>query len=287
MNLRIKSIFGILIKSTLLSISLLVIGMVSGIAQEKVVYKQIDTLELTLEIYRPSVQVGTEPLPSMVFFFGGGWTNGSTAQFRPHAEYFSSRGLVCILVDYRVSSRHQTTPFEALMDAKSAMRFIRKNAGILKIDPEKIIGAGGSAGGHLAAGTALISSFDDPTDDLSISCKPNALVLFNPVIDNGPGGYGFERIGSKYKEFSPLHNIESGAPPTIIFLGTKDNLIPVETMSYYQTVMKRVGSTCELHLYEDQIHGFFNYNNYEYFQKTIHQADTFLQSIGFLGSSPN
>lgn len=257
-----------------------------GFSQEKMVYKTIDTLNLTLEIYRPEFSDVTESIPALVFFFGGGWTGGSTTQFQPHAEYFSARGLVCILVDYRVNSRHQTSPFEALMDAKSAMRFIRKNAESLKIDPEKIIAAGGSAGGHLAAATALISSINDPTDDLSISCKPNALVLFNPVIDNGPGGYGFERIGNRYKEFSPLHNITTGAPPTIIFLGTKDNLIPVETMNYYQTIMKRVGSVCDLHLYEDQIHGFFNYKNFEYYQKTVEQTDAFLQANGFLKPQP-
>ena len=59
----------------------------------------------------------------------------------------------------------------------------------------KIIASGGSAGGHLAAAAALTDRCFENTDDLSVSCIPNALVLFNPVIDNGPGGYGFEKIG--------------------------------------------------------------------------------------------
>lgn len=254
----------------------------STLAQEQVVYKTIDTLDLTLEVYRPKVTNESETYPAMVFFFGGGWNGGSTAQFEPHAAYFSERGVVCFLVDYRVNSRNKTTPFESLMDAKSAMRFIRKNAAAFQIDPSKIIASGGSAGGHLAAATALIEGFNDPNDDLSISTKPSALVLFNPVIDNGPGGYGFERIGEQFKDFSPLHNIREGAPPTVIFLGTKDELIPVETMNYYQTVMKKVGSRCDLFLYEGQPHGFFNFKNPEYFHKTIREADRFLQSTGFL-----
>lgn len=254
----------------------------STLAQEQVVYKTIDTLDLTLEVYRPKVTHESETYPAMVFFFGGGWNGGSTAQFEPHAIYFSERGIVCFLVDYRVNSRNKTTPFESLMDAKSAMRFIRKNAAAFQIDPSKIIASGGSAGGHLAAATALIEGFNDPNDDLSISTKPSALVLFNPVIDNGPGGYGFERIGEQFKDFSPLHNIREGAPPTVIFLGTKDELIPVETMNYYQTVMKKVGSRCDLFLYEGQPHGFFNFKNPEYFEKTIREADRFLQSTGFL-----
>ncbi|TDQ16426.1 acetyl esterase/lipase [Algoriphagus boseongensis] len=258
----------------------------SAFSQEKITYKKIDTLELTLEIYRPNSSKELGNYPALVFFFGGGWNGGSTAQFEPQAKYFSERGMVCFLVDYRVNSRNKTSPFESLMDAKSAMRFIRAHAEEFQIDPSHIVAAGGSAGGHLAAATALIESYNDPKDDLTISCKPNALVLFNPVIDNGPGGYGFERIGAHYKEFSPLHNIQKGAPPTVIFLGTKDELIPVKTMEYYQMVMEKVGSRCELYLYEDQVHGFFNYRNFEFYKETLLKADEFLVSLGLLDKMP-
>jgi len=158
------------------------------------------------------------------------------------------RGLICFRVDYRVKSRQGTSPFESLKDAKSAIRFIREHAEDLHVDPQRIVASGGSAGGHLAAATALVTSFNEGSDQLSYSSVPNALVLFNPVIDNGPGGYGYERIGEAYKDFSPLHNIREGAPPTIFFLGTQDKLIPVETARYYKTVMEKVGSRCDLSL---------------------------------------
>ena len=111
-------------------------------------------------------------------------------------------------------------------------------------------------------------------------------MLFNPVIDNGPGGYGYERIGKEYKKFSPLHNINEGAPPTIILVGTKDKLIPVETVKYYKTVMEKVGSRCDLKLYEGEVHGFFNYRNFEYYKKTLIEADKFLVSLGYLKEEP-
>ena len=273
-----------ILKLTLCGLFLLIFG--SSFSQEKITYKTIDTLELTLEVYLPKGSQSGNKLPAMVFFFGGGWNGGTTTQFEPHAKYLSERGIACFLVDYRVNSRNKTTPFESLMDAKSAMRFIRSHAEEFQIDPDKIIASGGSAGGHLAAATALIDGYNDPSDDLSISSKPSALVLFNPVIDNGPGGYGFERIGEAYRDFSPLHNIRAGAPPTIIFLGTNDDLVPVETMEYYQTVMEKIGSRCELHLYEGQPHGFFNHRNYEFYEKTILEADRFLQSLGYLTETP-
>jgi len=159
---------------------------------------------------------------------------------------------------------------------------VRENAATFHIDTAKIILSGGSAGGHLAAATALITNYNEDTDDTSGSCVPNALVLFNPVFDNGPGGYGYERIGAAYKNFSPLHNIPKGAPPTILFLGINDKLIPVETANYYLKVMEKVGSWCELFLYEGQGHGFFNHGNFDYYKKTVAETDTFLQSIGYL-----
>ncbi len=209
------------------------------IAQEKTMYKQVDSTALFLEVYYPEEIQVSKNYPAMVFFFGGGWVNGDKVQFRNQAAYFSRRGIVCFLVDYRTKNWNNTSPYESAKDAKSAIRFIRKNAANFQIDPNKIIASGGSAGGQFAAATALIKGYNEDSDDLAISPVPNALVLFNPVIDNGPGGYGYERIGDAYKSFSPLHNIKAGAPPSLILLGTNDALIPVVTAEYYQQVMER------------------------------------------------
>ncbi len=287
-----QSLYPHLLIQYFIAISFFILFTPSAIAQqtplktEQVVYKQIDTLSLTLDIFYPPDMDTTQLHPGAVFFFGGGWIGGSIAQFKPHAAYFARRGLVCFLADYRVRSRQGTTPFEALKDAKSAIRFVRAHAARFHLNPDSIVALGGSAGGHLAAATALIAGFDEATDSLAVSPEPNALVLFNPVIDNGPAGYGYDRIDDSYREFSPLHNLKKGAPPTIIFLGTEDQLIPVETMEYYAKAMEKTGSRCDLHLYEGQGHGFFNYNKFEYYKKTIQAADQFLISLGYLQAEP-
>lgn len=275
-------------KNTILTFLLILSAGIFGLAQpdQQLLYKQVDTVALQMDIYYPGKMDKSKTYPAMIFFFGGGWNGGSLKQFAPHARYFADRGIVCFVADYRVKSRQQTTPFESLKDARSAVRFVRSRAAEFSIDPDKIIASGGSAGGHLAAATALTEGFDEDTDDRSVSCIPNALVLFNPVIDNGPGGYGYERIGEHYKEFSPLHNIRAGAPPTIFFLGTEDNLIPVATARYYETVMKKVGSQCELLLYEGQKHGFFNFEKTKNYQQTVFAADEFLRSLGYLEGAP-
>ncbi|WP_209329258.1 alpha/beta hydrolase [Lunatimonas salinarum] len=256
-------------------------------SQQEILYKQVDTTSLYLKIFRSVHAEESGKNPAMVFFFGGGWNGGTVDQFEPHARYFSQRGITCFLVDYRVKSRQQTTPFESLKDAKSAIRFIRTHADEFGIDTLRVVAAGGSAGGHLAAATALVEAYEEQSDNLAISCKPNALVLFNPVIDNGPGGYGYERIGEAFTAFSPLHNIRSGAPPTVMFLGTEDRLIPVETVQYYRKVMEQVGSRCEVFLYEGAVHGFFNYRNFDYYRQTLAESDRFLQSIGYLKAEPS
>lgn len=255
-------------------------------AQETFLYKQLDTTQLFVEVHYPPQLDTALANPAIVFFFGGGWISGDRQHFANHAQYFAKRGLTCFLVDYRTKTNSGTTPFESLKDAKSAMRYIRSHATDFHIDPDRIIAAGGSAGGQLAAACALVDGYNEETDDTSISCVPNSLVLFNPVIDNGPAGYGFGRVGEEYRYFSPLHNIKAGAPPTIILLGTNDELIPVAAAEYYKTVMDKVGSRCDLKLYKGGVHGFFNYANFKFYKQTLIDADKFLVSLGYLKSEP-
>jgi len=246
-------------------------------------YKRLGETSLIFEAYLPIIKSEKQLSPAMVFYFGGGWVRGNVNQFAPHAQYFRERGIACFLVAYRVESVHGTDPYEALKDAKAAFRFIRSHAEEFKIDPEKMIAAGGSAGGHLAAALATIDLFNHPDDNLSVSCRPQALVLFNPVIDISPGGYGYDRLDDAYAWFSPLHNVRPGIPPAIVFLGTEDPLIPVQTAAYFKTVMERVGSRCDLILYEGESHGFFNYTrNKEIFTDTVEKTVEFLSDIGLM-----
>ncbi len=258
----------------------------AGYSQQslEVMYKKVDSTELKMVIdYPPDYQPG-KSYPTMIFFFGGGWNSGSIVQFEPHAKYFASRGMICARADYRVKARQGTTPFACVEDAKSAMRYLRQHASLLGIDPSQLVAAGGSAGGHLAAAAALLPGLNASTDDQSVSTVPQALVLYNPVIDNGPEGYGYERIGKRYPEFSPMHNLDKGSPPTIFFLGTADKLIPVGTAQAYKKKIEEKGGRLELHLYEGQPHGFFNYkkNDLTNFKDTVLKTDAFLQSLGYI-----
>jgi acetyl esterase len=254
-------------------------------ASEERVYKSAGERELKLLVDKPPGWTAADKRPAIVFFFGGGWVGGTPKQFERHSAYFASRGMVGIRVEYRtIAKGDKGPPLLSCADAKSAIRHVRAHASELGIDPERIAGSGGSAGGHLAAFTALVDGLDDPADDLKVSCKPDALVLFNPVFNNGPGEWGHERVGNRYREFSPAHHVKKGAPPAIVFLGEKDDLIPVKVATDFESEMKKAGSRCDTRLYPGAGHGFFNAA--PYYQQTVIEADKFLASLGWLKGPP-
>lgn len=245
-------------------------------------YKHVDNGTLKLHIFDEG-RSGNAHRPGIVFFSGGGWVNGTPAQFFPHCEYLASRGMVAISAEYRVQSRHGTSPFECVADGKSTIRWIRTRAVDLGIDPQRLAAGGGSAGGHVATCAAMISDFDEPGEDVSVSPIPDTLVLFNPVVDTTSEHFA-PRLGERANALSPLHHVKSGLPPTIIFHGIDDFIVPFEDVKRFTSAMQAAGNVCELVGFEGKGHGFFNFGrddgaaSYE----TLHATDRFLARLGFL-----
>jgi len=256
------------------------------VPNEKWAYKTVDGKPLELHAFLPSGYKPTDRRPVIVFFFGGGWNGGSPSQFYPHCAYFASRGMVALSADYRVKNRNATTPRECVIDGKAALRWLRQHAAERGIDPQRIAAGGGSAGGHVAAAIATVRGFDEPGADLRLDSRPNALVLFNPVFDNSPEGWGHDRVKDYWREISPLHNLDAQTPPTAVFSGSLDKLIPAATVRRFGELMKAAGRRCDVHIYEGQNHGFFNYRVPEYYWKTVETADRFLAALGFLTGQP-
>lgn len=255
------------------------------------IYKKAADRELKLTVVNPPDWKASDQRPAMVFFHGGGWTGGAPTQFTQHSEYLATRGMVCIQVEYRLIEKgDKGPPVNCIADAKSAMRWVRSHAAELGIDANRIGAGGGSAGGHLAAFVGMVEGLDDPQDNLKVSPKANALALFNPVFDNGPDqGWGHARVGERFKEFSPAHNITSDDPPAIIFLGTQDKLIPVAVVERFKANMEKAGVRCEAKFYEGQGHGFFNPGKggtMDFYYDTLLETDKFLTSLGWLKGEP-
>jgi len=259
-----------------------------NVVKKEIVYKTVGDVKLKLHVFEPRNRSPQGQLPAIVFFFGGGWVGGNPSQFFPQCDYLASRGMVAISAEYRTKKNGGATPFECVADGKSAVRYVRAHAQQLGIDPDRLAAGGGSAGGHVAAATGTLKGLEPDGEDLSVSSRPNAMVLFNPVYDNGPGGYGHSRVKDRYKEISPVHNIGRHTPPAIVFFGTKEKLVSRAVMEAFKAKMDKLGVRSELHLYEGQGHGFFNYGRSDnvYFVKTMRQTDRFLSSLGFLEGEP-
>lgn len=251
-----------------------------GAAPKKILYKQVGGNKLYLHVFFPKNKKQSA-VPGAVFFHSGGFNSGKPQQFYAQASHLADKGMVGISAEYRIKNKHKSTPFDAVEDAKSAMRFVRKNAKSLGIDPNKIMAGGASAGGHLAVSTGALKSFNAKTDDLSISPRPSATVLFCPVYDNGPGGYAYGRpgIAKRYKEFSPIHNISGKMPPMLVMVGSRDVLVPTRTAKKFQQLMRDAGVKSELKIYQGQGHGFFNYG--KYYDSTLKEMDNFLKEMKF------
>lgn len=287
--------------------SLLICGLLAGMATSLLAYdipgftpdqvipfKQTvnssgGAVTLNLHVFTPPGHQPSHQRPAIVFFFGGGWVDGSVSHFHPQCEYLASRGMVAISAEYRVKNLHGTTPQECVKDGKSAIRYVRQNAAALGVDPNRLAAGGGSAGGHVAAAAGTLAAYEEAGENLAISSKPDALVIYNGVVDNGPGGYGYSTVQAYWQAISPLHNITAAAPPTAFFLGTSDALVPVSVGTNYQATMEAAGRRCDLHLYEAQPHSFFNYDvptdtsgPFYGYRDTVFKTDEFLVSLGYL-----
>lgn len=248
-------------------------------------YRRTASGDLTLHVFDPPASF-TGPRPVVLFFFGGGWQRGTPLQFYQECAWFASRGFVAISADYRTAFTHRSSPFDAVADARSAVRWLRMHAAELRIDPSKIIAAGASAGGQLAAATGILKGLDDPADDTSVSPRPSAMLLWYPVLDNGPDGYGDAAVKARFAEFSPFHQVRAGVPPALVFIGDKDPLVPVGTIRTFQSRMKEAGVRCEMEVFEGAGHPVYPYQKGDspLRERALEHCERFLRSIGLFPS---
>ena len=252
---------------------------------EVVVYRKTEQAELGMEIFRPKGWKEGDSRSAVVFFFGGGWVGGSTAQFHPQATRLASLGMVAYCADYRVQSRHKTSPFEAVADAKAAIRSIWRNAKSQGVNRDQIVAAGGSAGGHLAACCGLVTGYDEVGEG-EPAFIPAAMALFNPVIDTSRKGYGYGKLKQRYREISPVEHVHALAVPTLVLVGSADTTTPPAGHKLFKARMDERGRSCSLFVSEGQKHGFFNPrgDNSQYWM-TMERVEEFLRKEGLVESA--
>jgi acetyl esterase len=254
------------------------------------VYKRTGNAALRLWVFSPAPAT-TEKRVAAVFFGGGGWITHNPVQLSLQARQLAASGMVAVIAEYRVRDPHGTTPFEAVSDAKSAIRWLRAHADELRLASTPLVAVGASSGGHLALAAALVEGFDDPADDVAISARPDALILFNPIPNTVANGgtplttvqqAAVALLGPRARDISPLHQLREGEalPPTLIFHGTLDTLVPIAEVDAFCRRAIELRNGCRVIRFEGGAHGFFDRAvSAAWYEETMALAVRFIQQL--------
>jgi acetyl esterase len=253
------------------------------------VYKTVGDVKLTAHVFRASPGNTGDLHPAIVLFHGGGWVSGSPDWVYDAAKRYASSGAVAVAAEYRLSDQKSISPLDAMADARDIVHWMRLNSAELSIDSDRIAAYGVSAGGQLAASLATID--DGPANP--ISPAPNAMVFISPAVSVEQDGWFQKLLGNRAtaKDLSPSEHITKRIPPTIIFHGIADSLVPITGVKRYCDRAKQFGSVCELHAYPGVGHLFTRKldnqeDSFDPDPKVVADAktkgDQFLFNLGFL-----
>lgn len=220
------------------------------------IYAKSDTEDVRLDIYYPRTPAPPEGYPLIIWLHGGGWILGSKRQ-DVFVRHFPQYGYAIASIEYRLA---QHEPFPAqIRDVRTAAWWLHKNAKDLDLDPSKFVVAGQSAGGHLALLLGLtqgekkkgwgpilpketikaVAALYPPTDLLRLvppgardnPIHPVAILLGDKVN---------KRI-KLAKQASPINHISPGDPPTLLFHGSEDPIVPIEQSEVMARKLKAAG----------------------------------------------
>jgi len=220
------------------------------------VYKQVGHVKLTAHLFLSESEAGVAPRPVVAFFHGGGWVDGTPLWGYSWCQRLCEHGLAAVSFAYRLVDQLTVTPLESIQDARSALRWLRSHAVELGINPRQIIASGFSAGGYLAACTALLEGFDDPQDDQQISACPDALILVSTPLNICADDWFVELLNGRYtcQEVSPASHIRPGLPPVALFHAGQDEMVAYASVAQFVEQMRLAGNLCELFSYPHSDH---------------------------------
>ncbi|HYR87774.1 MAG TPA: alpha/beta hydrolase [Terriglobia bacterium] len=234
----------------------------SAATEKNIVFGKAGNTDLRLDIYRPPA--GTEKRMATIHIHGGGFTAGSKDTLADRVAPFVALGYVAIPVQYRLAGEAKWPA--QIEDVKAAIRWTRANAKSLGVDPERIAVVGYSAGGHLAlfaAGTANRPEFEGKNGTPRAGTQLAACAAYYPATEVRTRPDGTANIllpaGSDeaaHRAASPTSYIAKGFPPTVIFHGTADVTIPLESSERLFKQFREAQIPVEFHAFEGVPHAF-------------------------------
>lgn len=234
------------------------------------------TNTLYLDVIRPDHPNGL----GVLFLVSGGWRSRQPGKFPTWPFTPVLRRGYAVFPVYHVS-QPKSTVMEIAEDMHRAVRFVRHHADAYGIDPDRLGVTGGSAGGHLSLllatrGAPGPTDLEDPVDRESSVVQ--AVAIFYPVTDllnlgkstenlgdGGPPKSFKKAFGSQStnmavwkvigRETSPIYYITTNLPPTLIYHGDADTLVPLEQSERYQSAARALGNTVEVRVHHGGKHG--------------------------------
>lgn len=200
--------------------------------------------------------------PTIIICPGGGYEFTSDREAEPIAIRMNAMGInACVL---RYSVRPAVFP-TALLELSMAVALIRKNAEQWNVDVNKVIVAGFSAGGHLAASLGVFWNRSFLSENLGMSnevIKPNGILLSYPVISSGTyahKGSFLALLGENYdthlQDVSLEKQVSTDTPPTFLWHTYTDNAVPVENSFLFASALLNNKVPLEMHIYPKGVHG--------------------------------
>lgn len=226
---------------------------------QDVPFLTVDGRVLRMTITRPTT-LPAKPLPVIVYIHGGAWRSGTHSPGQNYA--FADKGYLTASIEYRLSQEAQ---FPAqIHDCKAAIRWLRKYAAQLHLDPERIGVWGTSAGGHLAAmlGTSAgvealegpgnlgfssavtcVATLSGPSDLAAMVGQPSSIDRTKPDCPEAQliGGMIAENP-EKARAASPVAYVDGNEPPFLIMNGTKDMTVPFNQGPILNEALEKAGA---------------------------------------------
>lgn len=218
-----------------------------------IVYKAVDSIALKLDIYNKVGHTGDAPL--IIFVHGGSWSGGDKKDYKLYTIPFAQKGYITASVQYRLSG---VAKFPAqLLDVNDAIKFLKRNAAKYHIDASKIVLVGGSAGGHLVLLSAYSNANTTKTDEITAEVQ-GVVDIYGPTDITVEGlrdhksianlmGLSYDEATVAYEKASPINYVSKNVPPTLIFHGTIDNLVPISQSDVLSDTLKTLGVSVSYH----------------------------------------
>lgn len=221
-----------------------------------------------MDIYLPTET--TEKIPVVLYIHGGGWTQGDKAKGieKLNCSSLAKLGYAVASINYKLNTKGTSDAYpQNIQDCKSALQFLRREAGTYGFDPEKIALAGASAGGHLAMLLAYTPDVVElqhgtlhPDVPVHVSCVIN---LFGIADVREWGHKSFvgasltpEERGRILDLVSPIVHVKTETVPTLIIHGTKDPTVPFSQAEALASALAKLGVSHRLVAVENGEHAF-------------------------------